>query len=109
MALAGYSAVYTAFATAGLVLLRKSLSGAEIPGVLGDPRFLLGASFYAASFATFLLALRRYEILTVYPIFSGLAYATVSAAAVIFLGESLSAGRVGGIVFVALGVALLSR
>ena len=109
MTLAVYSVVYTALATTGLVLLRRSLAGAEIPSVLAEPAFLLGAACYAASFLTFLLALRRFEVLAVYPVFSGLAYATVTVAAVVFLGESLSISRVGGIALVAVGVALLYR
>ena len=91
------------------MLLRRSLTGAEIPSVLTDPRFVLGAAFYAASFGTFLLALRRFEVLTVYPVFSGLTYATVTVAAVVFLNESFSASRMGGIALVAVGVALSFR
>ena len=109
MALAAYSVVYTALATSGLVLLRKSLGGAALSDAVTDPAFLAGALCYAASFGTFLLALRRFEVLTVYPVFSGLAYATVTAAAAIFLDEPLTAARLGGIALVAGGVALLVR
>lgn len=109
MALTAYSAVYTLLATAGLVLLRKSLPDASPTDLVTSPTFISGGLCYAASFATFLLALRRFEVLTVYPVFSGLAYATVTCAAVIFLGESLSLARVVGIFFVAGGVVLLVR
>ena len=109
MALALYSGIYTLLATTGLVLLRRSLAGAELSSVVSDPRFLVGAVFYAASFATFVLSLRRFEVLTVYPVFSGLAYATLTIAAATFLDESLTPARVTGIVLVAGGVALLVR
>lgn len=109
MALAAYSAVYTALATAGLVLLRGSLKNESLTAVVGQPGFLIGGLCYAASFATFLLALRRFELLTVYPVFSGLAYAALTLAAAIFLGEALTPIRLAGIVLVAGGVALLVR
>ena len=109
MALAAYSIAYTVLATAGLVLLRRSLAGESLAAAIANPEFIGGGAFYAASFGTFLLALRRFEVLTVYPVFSGLTYATVTVAAVIFLGESLTPARVIGIALVGCGVALLVR
>jgi len=109
MALALYAGIYTALATTGLVLLRRSLAGAELPSLVADPRFLVGAAFYAASFATFLLSLRRFEVMTVYPVFSGLVYATLTIAAAAFLDEVLTLTRLTGIFLVAGGVALLVR
>ena len=109
MALAAYSAIYTALATAGLVLLRRSLGSHSLVTVAGHPGFLIGGLCYAASFATFLLALRRFELLTVYPVFTGLAYGTLTVAATIFLNETLTPLRLAGIVLVAGGVALLVR
>ena len=91
------------------MLLRRSLSDGSQTAVILDPRFLAGGLCYAASFATFLLALRRFEVLTVYPIFTGLAYATVSVAAVVFLNESLGPLRLTGILLVGTGVILLTR
>ncbi len=107
--LIAYATGYTVLATTGLVILRRSLAGASLGELLADPRFYVGGVFYAASFATFLLALRRFEVLTVYPIFTGLAYATVSIAAVVILDESISTARVAGIVLVGAGVSLLAR
>ena len=109
MALGLYAVTYCLLATTGLVLLRRSLSGSELSSVVLDPQFVLGALFYAASFTTFLASLRRFEVLTVYPVFSGITYASVTVAAVAFLHESLTLARVGGIVLVALGVVLLVR
>jgi small multidrug resistance pump len=109
VALAVYAAVYTTLVTTGLVLLRRSLGGADLSAAIGDPELVAGGFAYAASFATFLLALRRFELLTVYPVFSGLAYAAVTVAAVVFLSESLSAARLLGILLVAAGVFFLVR
>ena len=109
MILAVYTVVYVTLATTGLVLLRRSLADASFADILLEPGFYLGFAFYAASFVTFLFSLRRFEVLTVYPVFSGLAYVSVTVAAVWVLGEHLSAARVAGIVLVGAGVALLVR
>jgi small multidrug resistance pump len=107
--LAVYTVVYVALATTGLVLLRRSLADSSLADIVAEPGFYLGFAFYAASFLTFLVSLRRFDVLTVYPVFSGLAYATVTVAAVWVLGEHLSAARLAGIVLVGAGVVLLVR
>jgi multidrug transporter EmrE-like cation transporter len=109
MALIGYAAVYTTLATIGLVLLRRSLEDAALAEVVREPGFYVGGLFYAASFATFLLSLRRFEVLTVFPLFSGLAYASVAVAAALLLDETLTAARLAGIAFVGVGALLLVR
>jgi multidrug transporter EmrE-like cation transporter len=101
--------VYTTLATTGLVLLRRSLEDATMSELVHDPAFFAGGVFYAASFATFLASLRRFEVLTVFPLFTGLAYATVAVAAAVALDESLTASRLAGIAFVGLGAVLLVR
>jgi multidrug transporter EmrE-like cation transporter len=101
--------VYTTLATAGVVLLRRSLEDATLAELLREPAFYAGGLFYAASFATFLASLRRFEVLTVFPLFTGLAYATVAVAAAVILDESLTASRLGGIALVGVGAVLLVR
>jgi multidrug transporter EmrE-like cation transporter len=90
-------------------LLRRSLEDASLAALLRDPAFYAGGAFYAASFATFLASLRRFEVLTVFPLFSGLAYATVTVAAALVLDESLTASRLAGIALVGAGVVFLVR
>ncbi len=104
-----YAAVYTTLATIGLVLLRRSLGDTEVAEVIRDPAFYVGGLFYAASFATFLASLRRFEVLTVFPLFTGLAYATVALAAALVLHEPLTTSRLAGIAFVGAGAVLLVR
>lgn len=101
--------MYTTLATAGLVLLRRSLEDATLSDLLHDPSFFAGGLFYAASFATFLASLRRFEVLTVFPLFTGLAYATVAVAAAVVLHESLTASRLAGIALVGVGAVFLVR
>lgn len=109
MALIAYAVVYTTLATAGLVLLRRSLEDATLAELLRDPTFVLGGLLYAASFTTFLASLRRFEVLTVFPLFTGITYATVAVAAAVVLNEQLTAARVGGIALVGFGAVLLVR
>jgi multidrug transporter EmrE-like cation transporter len=109
VALIAYAVVYTTLATTGLVLLRHSLGDAAVTEVVRDPAFFAGAVSYAASFATFLLSLRRFEVLTVFPLFTSLAYATVTVAAALVLDEPLTASRIAGIALVGAGIVLLVR
>lgn len=101
--------MYTTLATAGLVFLRRSLEDATLSELAHDPAFYAGGVFYAASFATFLASLRHFEVLTVFPLFTGLAYATVAVAAAVVLDESLTASRLAGIALVAVGAVLVVR
>ena len=105
-----YLVVYVALSTAGLLLLRSRLgSGAGLGDLVTDPRLLVGAACYAASFLTWLLALRHFEITRAFPIFLGSSYAAVTIGAVLVLGEHLTGLRVTGIVLVGLGIVLVGR
>jgi multidrug transporter EmrE-like cation transporter len=107
--LALYALAYTTLASGGLVLVRRSLDDASFAEFSHDPRFYAGGILYAASFATFLASLRSYEVLTVFPLFTGVTYATVTLAAAVLLDEPLTAARLAGIGLVAAGAVLLVR
>jgi multidrug transporter EmrE-like cation transporter len=109
MGLIAYAVLYTTLATTGLILVRRSLEDATVSDLLHDPTFFAGGVLYAASFATFLASLRRFEVLTVFPLFTGVTYATVAIAAVVVLDEPLTASRVAGIGLVGVGAVLLVR
>jgi multidrug transporter EmrE-like cation transporter len=107
--LAAYAVAYTTLATLGLVVLRRTLEGASLSELARTPGLYLGGALYAASFGTFLLSLRHFEVLTVFPVFTGITYATVAVAAALFLDEPLTLARVAGIALVAAGAVLLVR
>ena len=109
MRLAAYALMYTTLATLGLVVLRRTLADASVAEIVRMPSFYIGGLFYAASFATFLASLRSFEVLTVFPLFTGVTYATVTLAASVLLDEQLGASRLAGIAFVAVGAILLVR
>lgn len=107
-----YLLTYVLLSTTGLVLLRHSLAGlgrASFADYLKNAGLVVGALCYIASFLTFLAALRNFELLTVYPIFTGVAYAAVSLAAVLVLREALTPISATGIAFVGVGVVLLAQ
>ena len=100
--------IYVVLSTSGLLLLRTSLrDDGGISDLLRDPRVLVGALLYAASFLTWLFALRRHELSLVYPIFIGTGYVAIVLASALFLGESLGAARLVGIALVGVGLLLL--
>ena len=109
MTLLLYAVVYTTLATAGLIVVRRSLADASFAELIQDPAVYAGALLYAASFATFLASLRSYEVLTVFPLFTGITYATVTVAAALLLDEPLTTSRLAGIALVAVGAVLLVR
>jgi multidrug transporter EmrE-like cation transporter len=99
---------YVALSTSGLLLLRTGLRGdGGIADFLRDPRVLAGAVLYAASFLTWLLALRRHDLTLVYPMFIGTGYIVIVLAAALFLDESLGGMRLLGIALVGAGLVLL--
>jgi multidrug transporter EmrE-like cation transporter len=110
-----YVATYALLSTGGVLLLRTAmkdvdqLSAASIRSLLVEPAFLLGFVLYALSFLTWLLALRRYEVVVIFPVFVAVGYACVVLGGYLFLGESLSASRVVGILVIFAGMALLFR
>jgi multidrug transporter EmrE-like cation transporter len=110
-----YVATYALLSTGGVLLLRTAmkdvdqLSAASIRSLLVEPSFLLGFVLYALSFLTWLLALRRYEVVVIFPVFVAVGYACVVLGGYLFLGESLSASRVVGILVIFAGMALLFR
>jgi multidrug transporter EmrE-like cation transporter len=110
-----YVATYALLSTGGVLLLRTAmkdvdqLSAASIRSLLVEPSFLLGFVLYALSFLTWLLALRQYEVVVIFPVFVAVGYACVVLGGYLFLGESLSASRVVGILVIFAGMALLFR
>jgi len=99
---------YVVLSTSGLLLLRTGLrDDGSITDFLRDPRVLVGAVLYAASFLTWLFALRRNELSLVYPIFIGTGYVVIVLASAVFLDESLGTARLIGSALVGIGLLLL--
>jgi len=70
--------------------------------------FWAGMLCYAASVCVWLAALTKAPVSTAYPMLS-LGYVVVAGASVLWLGETLTPGKVLGIVLICAGVVLVSR
>jgi multidrug transporter EmrE-like cation transporter len=70
--------------------------------------FWAGIVCYGLSLCVWIAALTKAPVSTAYPMLS-LGYVVVTVAAVIWLGESLSAAKIAGIMLICAGVALVSR
>lgn len=107
-------AIYVVLSVAGMVLVKLWLpvvqtawgSGEGIvkPGIL----FLTGALLYILSFLVWMVILARSPLTIAYPIAVGSTMVLSTACAIFFLGETLSLKAVAGMVFVFLGIALLT-
>jgi len=112
---AAYVVASALFTTGGVLLLRRALVDVEelsptsVRALFGEPGFLIGFVLYALSFLTWLLALRRYEAVAIFPAFVGAGYAGVVLGGWLFLGETLTASRVVGAAVILLGIGLVAR
>ena len=70
--------------------------------------FWTGMLCYAASVCVWLAALSKAPVSTAYPMLS-LGYVVVAVVSVVWLGESMPAGKVLGIALICAGVILVSR
>jgi multidrug transporter EmrE-like cation transporter len=110
-----YAAAYVALSTAGLLLLRRSLRNFEggAGRIFGElfkhPGVIAGGVLYALSFLTFLLALRRFNLTLVYPLFVGSGYVAVVLASWLLLDEQIAPSRGLGIAVIGLGLVLVLR
>ena len=109
MTAVAYVAVAAVLNTGGVLLLRNAvadmdLSAKAMRALLARPSFYAGFALYASSFLTWLLALRRYEVVVIFPAFVGAGYAGVVLGGYFILGESLTVSRIAGIVIILVGV-----
>lgn len=69
---------------------------------------LCGAALHAAALALWVVALRQVELSFAYP-FIALGFVLVALLSYLFLGESMGAMRIGGMVLIVAGVLLIAR
>jgi multidrug transporter EmrE-like cation transporter len=90
----------------------SSFDWAGLQGGVGalarSPAFWIGMVCYGTSVVAWLAALTKAPVSTAYPMLS-LGYVAVACASVLWLGETLSAGKIAGIALICIGVVLVSR
>jgi multidrug transporter EmrE-like cation transporter len=112
LSLAAYTATYVALSTSGLLILRRSLpkiSHVGVSEIFAHPWVIAGGALYALSFLTFLLALRRFDLSLVYPLFVGSAYVAVALGSWLVLEERISLDRGVGIAVIGVGLIFVLR
>ncbi len=108
------------FESTGVVLLKKGMgqigdmktvSVAEVARVVKDgvtnTSILLGVFFEALFFACLLILMSKSDISFLWPL-TGLSFVFATFAAILFLGERVSAVRWAGVVLIMAGAALIS-
>src|ERR1044071_4254965 len=103
------------FESAGVVLLKKGMtrvgevkqiSAAEIKRVVKagatSPQILLGVFFEALFFLSLLILMNKADISFLWPL-TGLSFVFATLAAMVFLGERVSAVRWAGVAFIMIG------
>lgn len=80
----------------------------KLLAVASQPWLMLGLLFHVAALFVWLVALRRADITFAYP-FLALGYVLVSLLGTFWLGETLNASRVAGMVLIVVGIIVLSR
>jgi multidrug transporter EmrE-like cation transporter len=102
---------YMVLSTAGLLLVRSGLhAGAgSTRAELAKPQVIFGLIFYVASFGIWLVALKRYQLSSVYPLFIGVGYTAVVISSAVLLHERITPLKAAGILLVGAGVLLLVK
>jgi multidrug transporter EmrE-like cation transporter len=103
---------YTILSVSGLAILKHYLPQVSLSTRLPmrlAAWLILGASLYAASFATWLLILRSFPLATAYPISVGLTICGTTIVALLVLGETLRPIQFFGIASILMGIILVTR
>lgn len=105
----------TVLGAAAQFLLKMGSAGVETNSIFSilwsiatNIPLLAGLSLYGLSMVLFVHALRNEQLSLLYPLIS-LTYIWVTAVSIIFLHESISFGKIAGVIIIVSGVALLGK
>ena len=97
------------FATWGMLLASVVMDAGGLFLVKAGTFVALGVALFALAPFAFAIALSRMALTVAYPVQVGLNFACVAVLSAAFLGESMTPGRIGGIVLVAAGCLVVGR
>lgn len=104
---------YLICSTVGLMLLKMSISGAELQSLSSyiklvlNYRFIVGFLLYLASFLVWLALLSRKDLSYIYPVVIGLSYLLIMLVAFFILRENFTAGKAIGALLVGVGIIVM--
>lgn len=106
---------YTLTSVAGLVFIKSAFPAFLAARTAGNFPWLeamqlsIGAALYIGSFGLWMVILSQNPLSTAYPIAIGLTLCFSTIVAVFFLKETVGIAKLAGILFVFLGIYLISR
>lgn len=68
------------------------------------PEFIFGLLLYILSFLSWLILLSKRQLTTIFPLITGLSYASIILASVLFLREEIDLFKIIGIVLIGTGI-----
>ena len=71
-------------------------------------RVATALSLYGLVFITYTLLLKHYDISVLYPLYTALSIMGVSLIGILYFGESMSAYKIVGMMFLFIGIGLIS-
>ena len=77
--------------------------------MVGNAHLWAGLASYGAGFAIYSIVLSRIELSRAYPISSAAAIVLITGASIVFLRETLTLGKVAGVLFCTAGIFLIFR
>lgn len=113
--------LYLLLSTAGLMLVKISFNqfGFEtyhlgeyrqfLKYAYHHPEFIFGFLFYILSFLSWLILLSKRELTTIFPLLTGLSYATIIIASVLFLREEIDFFKIIGIILIGVGILFVTK
>tara|TARA_B100001750_G_C15168995_1_gene428246 strand:- start:39 stop:398 length:360 start_codon:yes stop_codon:yes gene_type:complete len=94
--------------TIGFIGFKKEILLKSLLKIVSSPFIMGGIAFFVVSLALWLVILSRTDLSVAYPMTS-LSYVLTALLGYVFLGETLSLSRMGGIVIIMIGVYYVSR
>ena len=99
----------TALTSTGQILFKMASEkfGLSIAGTIGNGALISGLAVYLLASLLLLLSLQRGELSVIYPIIAT-GFVWVSLFSVILFNEMLNIFKIGGVVFIIIGITLIS-
>lgn len=90
-------------AASGQILMRLGVQGRDSVSAMLNPFLFMGFGMYALSSVLWILVISRVSLTLVYPA-TALTICVVYLAAVLFLGETLTLGKIAGVSLIIMGL-----
>jgi multidrug transporter EmrE-like cation transporter len=73
------------------------------------PKFIFGLLLYILSFLAWIILLSKKQLTTIFPLVTGLNYASIIVASILFLNEEIDLSKIIGIVLIGVGILFITK